>query len=132
MIYASELMELARKNPGEYEGKKYKVTDCNERKTNVKDHGGKIIENIKVENGELMVDKPTYYDCTAFVNSRALLEPLPQPVTFMEAVNSGRLIKPNENNVFVYKLLCFWLDYLANNANGDRTNLINGGWLIEP
>ncbi len=59
-------------------------------------------------------------------------ELVPQPVTLTEAANSGKLVKPNVNGRLEYKLLDFWLRYLAENFYGDRLKLLNGEWYIEP
>ena len=128
-FYASRLMELARENPAEYEGKRYKVVDG----TLINRDGNKYKEAM-IERGDLMTIRGNDCIYLAHINSHTTVEPitdLPKPVLFMEAVNSGKLIKPNVNDNLEYKLVSFWLNYLAENTYGDRSKLINGTWYIE-
>lgn len=83
-LYASELMELARKEPEKYEGKRYKVL------------GLCCIGPERQCYGEVIVDSEGRlqgkgYDNWAYINSNTKLEeikPQPQPVPFMEAVKA--------------------------------------------
>lgn len=84
VIYASELMELARKEPGKYEGKRYKVTDT------LIDRHSREYETAIVRSGTLRVKGDN--ELFAHVNSVTRLEeilPEPKPVTFKEAVTAA-------------------------------------------
>jgi hypothetical protein len=81
VIYASELMEAARKEPEKYEGKRYKVTDT------LIDRHSKEYETAIVRSGTLRVKGDN--ELFAHVNSVTRLEeipPEPKPVTASEAM----------------------------------------------
>ena len=76
-MFASELMELARKNPKEYEGKKYKVASGI-----AVDGFGKCYKEFGINrDGCFSTD-----NLMIFTNSDTKLEEISQPVPFMEAV----------------------------------------------
>jgi hypothetical protein len=81
VIYASELMELARKEPQKYEGKRYKVRDT------LIDRHGKEYETAIFKSGNLR----TYGGNMLFAhaNSMTQLEEIPQPIPFDEAVKAA-------------------------------------------
>jgi len=84
-MFASALMELARKEPQKYKGKRYKVTDT------LCDRTGRVYKTARVKNGELECDEPPFF--YAHINSRTILEEIPQPVSFMEAATQWNRIK---------------------------------------
>jgi len=127
VMFASELMELARKNPKEYEGKKYNVITGI-----IRDCAGNMLDKIVIHDGVAMNIDHTH---VAYICSYTTLEPLPQPVSFMEAANSGKRIKP-DNSSQNYESLDFWLSAMGDSSCisiwANKRNYLNGGWLIEP
>lgn len=77
-MYASELMELARKEPAKYEGKRYKVVGGT-----AITHSGEDIENVTLVLGGF-ADR----NYRLYVSDNTELEKIPQPVSFMEAVKA--------------------------------------------
>ena len=130
-MYASELMELARKEPEKYEGKRYKVLSVNDALgAPIRDFEGYIVERVKVFNGALLIDESSASNCTAFIDNRAELEEIPQPVPFMEAVNSRKKFKYFDwDNYYSPSAV---MRILASNTNDTVLKLINDNqWLIE-
>ena len=121
-MFASELMELARKEPQKYEGKRYKV-----------------VSGSPLENGS-----QTFYECVMCKGSfkspgknlylavfdDTKLEEIPQPVSFMDAVNSRKKFKYfNWDNYYSPSAVA---RILASNTNDTILRLINDNqWLIE-
>ena len=78
-MYASKLMELARKNQQEYEGKRYKCLLCK-----FADGLGGLHDEIIVKDGKFyFADGGSGY--SVFVSYDTQLEEIPQSVPFMEA-----------------------------------------------
>lgn len=123
-MFASELMELARANPKEYEGKEYKVihgaifdADGNEHTT------FKINSYLQcVSNGRVM-----YFSSDTKLE---FIEPIPVSVPFMEAVNSRKRIKHVE--WAHYYILPEVFERLGALTTNTATRLIGGQWIIEP
>lgn len=86
-LYASELMELVRKSPKEYEGKRYRVVA-----SAVKCPQGKEYEIVSFNrSGQMIIPE---LDNWAYINHFTQLEPIeptPEPVPFMEAVKNLQL-----------------------------------------
>jgi len=83
MIYASELMELARKNPERYEGKRYRVVN-----SYACDNAGEATEIIQIRCGTFGTEDS---DEDVYISTTTILEEIPsepKPVTFMEAVEA--------------------------------------------
>jgi hypothetical protein len=120
MIYASELMELARKEPEKYEGKRYKVEG--EIQLRMGNHPDK--REVVVENGILLLDG----GCTTFITQNTQLEeikPEPKPVGFMEAMNSGKHVTSEDRSI-----QSCTPEYLLENHRFTLSQ-INGKWFIE-
>jgi hypothetical protein len=82
MIYASELMELARKEPQKYEGKRYKVAEgCA-----VDVISGERVYSIDIAGGRFYSNNYGVAITTSVVLEE--IPPEPKPVTFMEAVEA--------------------------------------------
>jgi hypothetical protein len=82
-MFASELMELARKEPEKYEGKRYKAIDA------LIDRYGEVYETAIVKDGTLRGDGDGIL--FAHINSYTQLEeikPEPLPIPFLEAVKA--------------------------------------------
>lgn len=77
-MYASELMELARKNPEKYELKKYKLVYGKLRNC-----AGEQLHEITIKDGE-------FFDSgyAVYVNCSAQLEEIKKPVTYFEAAKA--------------------------------------------
>ena len=126
-MYASELMEWARKNPKEYAGKRYKVvnTCVFEPLYDVKVN---TFGNLVCGEGEDMV----------YINTHTQLEeipPKPKPVTFMEAVNSGKNVKPyGDGECWAFMPPKNWISFMgcSGKLGAEYLEYINGLWLIEP
>ena len=95
-MYASELMELARKEPEKYEGKRYRVLglccigpERQHYSTVIVDSEGKL--------------QGKGYDNWAYINSNTTVEeipPEPKPVTFMEAAEANENGKTVECKIY--------------------------------
>jgi hypothetical protein len=89
-MFGYELMALAAKEPGKYEGKRYKVTACRA------DHWGKpygiveVCRDFNAVNSMTLVgvdgDKRTAE--LVSITTRTELEEIPQPVPFLDAVKA--------------------------------------------
>ena len=129
-MYASELMELARKEPKKYEGKRYKVIDKRNTAYSMRTYDGVEHDELFIKNGKAVYEGGCYTMCTAFIASDTQLEEIPQPVTFMEAVNSGKCIKHIEWEGFhslddaLLTLGAYTVQQVVDHVNGKC-------WLIE-
>lgn len=142
-LYASELMELARKEPEKYEGKRYKASgDVILMRTG--DRAKSDI--IAFENGRPIVDGYA----TAFISADIILEeipPEPKPVPFMEAVKAyseGKTIRcevvpSTTNQVYEYEPCGNGIalhGYKLSTYKGSGTavttkEILEGKWFIE-
>lgn len=78
-MYASELMELARKNPEKYVGKQYKVS------------GHVAIDFDGVKHNEISIDSNGELNVKGlivYINTSTKVEEIKKPVTFIEAVEA--------------------------------------------
>lgn len=122
-IKAYDLMKQAAENPQKYEGKRYKVV------TYAVDIRGNLIEEFRINRYGEFVSKGGWL---VYIKSDTLLEEIktdPKPVSFMEAVSSGKRIK-HEGWTDFYKIheACRLLACLTQSEIADR---IKGKWLIE-
>jgi len=81
-MYASQLMELARANPKEYEGKKYKVVSGSAMFT----YNGQEFRECVVKSGMLLIPNSPHYG--ALIYSDTQLELIPVSVPAMDAVEA--------------------------------------------
>lgn len=127
-IKAYELMKLAAENPEKYEGKRYKVCGIY-----CIDHRGNKYAEAIFHNGILEGEGCNNW---LFVNSNTILEeipPEPKPVSFREATQSGKKIKPSEDG-WSFDDVDFWFRQLCckNNNLGDNfEKYVNGQWFIK-
>lgn len=134
VMYASELMEAARKDPEKYEGKRYKA-ECA-----LIDYKGNSYDTCQFnKDGKLCAPSNT---CDwAYINGNTTLEeipPKPKPVTFMEAVKAydeGKTIecKSSEFKKRTYQPGQYYphemLDKYADSITAKE--IINGEWFIK-
>ena len=131
---AFDLMKAAYENPEKYEGKKYKVV----RGSSLGDSDENIYECI-VRDGRICKHN-AHSILPIFADTQLKeIEPEPKPVSFMEAVNSGKRFKPeswhpglsrykdddNEYRDLYDNLMMFEGRQMLNKE------IINGLWLIE-
>ena len=120
-VYASELAELARKEPGKYKDKKYRAIEGRL----ITMDGTRIIDEFIVsDDGCLAFGKLRLY----FANNTQV-EEIKQPVIFMEAVNSGKKLKHSDWGE--YYCLNRAMEILGNMTVQHALNEINGKWYIE-
>lgn len=125
-IYASELMELARKNPQEYEGKRYTVAEGSAMYNCAT--AGKRYTECKIISGDLYAN-----DLPMMIFSDTILEeilPEPKPVPFMEAVKAY-----SEGKIIRCKLDECESTYQSNKPNDtfcqiESLEILNGTWHI--
>jgi len=124
-LKAYELMAKAAAEPKKYEGKRYKVDGCA-----LHDPRGRMQDRVIIRNGALEIDGANDW---AYINSNTLLEEIPQPVSFMEAANSGKRIKPtrpNEGKAWDFHRLDHWIRLFGQDG-GNPLFYLNSQWLIE-
>jgi len=122
-MFASELMEKARKEPQKYEGKKYKAVGGNV----IVDLNGENFKDAYVANGELKVGAHVH----ARISSKLELEEIPQPVTFMEAINvrPNRIICEHNGRSKEYGGIAFTT--VDNGSPVTFDEILNGKWFIK-
>jgi len=123
-IYASDLMTEARKNKEKYEGKRYRVASDFAKMAN-----GQSVLNCRIEEGCLIVDGT--HMRVYFTESTTLeeIKPEPKPVSFIEAMNSTRRIRPKGHEE--YNDLSYWVCEFPSMSRKNYLDLINGTWFIE-
>jgi len=134
VMYASELMELARKNPEAYEGKRYTVTDT------LIDRHSREYETAIVRSGALRGEGEN--ELFAHINSITRLEeipPEPKPVPFMEAVEAyseGKTIEVQHGVIrrtYTPKRIGGDVQNILRDQNGlciGPEEILNGKWFI--
>ena len=130
-LYASELMELARKEPEKYDGKRYKVL------------GLYCIGPESQFYGEVIVDSEGKlqgkgHDNWAYINSNTKLEeipPEPKPVPFMEAVKAyseGKTVDCKVGNCrYVYQKCEGDTPYKAMHEKNDESSGVSAKEILE-
>ncbi len=127
-MYATELAELARKEPGKYGGKRYKTDGKIYSYANGRD--SLMTSEILIRYGDLWdAERGT----RVFMRGDATIteiEPKPKFVSFMEAVNSGKDIRTHPSYCD-FMSPSDWLKELGRCRIQDPLCLINGKWEIE-
>jgi hypothetical protein len=128
-------MELARKEPQKYEGKRYKVV-----RGSARGYNGDESKEIKLcSSGQMSTGF-----LAAYISSDTELEEIPQPVTFMEAVKAAiegkhpTIMLDNIKHVMTadkssYGEIGYWLKVKSENGitYGISTGMIDGMWTVE-
>ena len=120
-LKAYDVMKLAAEKPQEYEGKRYKVVD------------GGACDFCGTKYKEMRINRYgqfCYGSAVVYVSTDTILEEIPQPVPFMEALNSRKKIKYFDwDNYYSPSGV---MKILATNTNDTILRLINDNqWLIE-
>lgn len=121
---AYELMKFVAENPEKYEGKKFKVIYGEVIKRTGNPSESKVITFN--ENRRFVTD----WNATVFFTQDTELEDIkPDPVSFMEAMNSQRLIKPEGYEE--YRALSYWVCEFPRMSTKRFLDIINGAWYIQ-
>jgi hypothetical protein len=140
-IHAYDLMKLAAENPGEYEGKRYRVVSGGDK---LWANGSMAMyghyDECIIRNGCLESECGSHYDLSC--NKYTVLEPIPpepQPVSFMEAVKAyseGVLVEvKHKGHMHTYKpssipyVNCTFRD--ESSIAPDADEILNGKWYIK-
>ena len=127
-VYASELAELARKEPGKYEGKRYRLTDG----ALMTFHGTELTDKFIITDGLFAFEKVRlYFANNTQVEEIKQLEPATWQKAFLAGLK-GLKIKPlGQYGTYPdFKDLNFAIVYLANRPDYAK-NLISAEWYIE-
>lgn len=130
LIYASDLMTEARKNPEKYEGKRYRVASDFAKKAD-----GQSVLNCRIEEGCLVVDGT--HMRVYFTESTTLeeIKPEPKPVPTIDAVRAHHLNKQTIKCVLNGKEHVY-TPYYSQMKDKDgkavtSNQILNGTWFIE-
>jgi hypothetical protein len=131
-LKAYDVMKAAAENPGEYEGKRYRVVSA----CVVEPSECQKLYEIKIRSGHLICGEVGNW---AYINSHTELEPIPpepQPVSFMEAVKAyseGKTIRCGGTKYVSKTGLASGFGSSSSN-NGTYLNcreILQGEWFIE-
>jgi hypothetical protein len=131
-MFASELMELIRKNPEKHEGKRYKVTVGDRLFAGGTPHGYK---ECIVKNSEICSNDNASFALCIFSNTE--VEEIKQPVTWQEAIEAwanGKSVKcvygdKPRVGIALYNNGGFLKD--TDSCSLSKAEIVEGIWYIE-